>query len=177
MKLDRIEVGVLLTNCYILKKDNHALVIDPGADFEKIKNAINNLVIDGIIVTHYHFDHILALDELVNYSSSKVYDYTNLKEGINKINNFNFTCIYTPGHKEDLISIYFEEEKSLFCGDFIFKGTIGRCDFEGSSFDIMKESIKKALKLSDDTKIYPGHGEPTTIGKERDNLSYILTCK
>jgi glyoxylase-like metal-dependent hydrolase (beta-lactamase superfamily II) len=174
MKIEKIEVGPLYTNCYFLKKDNHLIVIDPGDDFEKIKNNIKNFVVDGIIVTHYHFDHVGALVELKKYTNAKVYDFKSLKEGNNQIGNFTFEMIRTPGHKEDLISIYFKEEKALFCGDFIFENSIGRTDLEGGNFKEMQKSIERILKYPDDIKIYPGHGNSTTLLKEKRNLESYL---
>ena len=175
MLIETIKVGMLGTNCYILGIDNEVLVIDPGYDFEGIKKIIGNRKVVGIIITHYHFDHIGALDELKSFSNAEVYDYSNLKIGINEIGVFNFECIHTPGHKEDLISIYFKKENILFCGDFIFEGTIGRCDLDGGDFKEMKKSIEKILTYSLDMIIYPGHGNYTTLGREKDSLEYWLT--
>ena len=167
MKIKKIEVGYLKCNCYILVQDNKTLIIDPGDDFDKIDSAIEGEVV-GIIITHYHFDHIGAMDSLVNKYNIKVYDINNLKEGNNTIDNFNFQMIKTPGHKEDLISILFENK--LFCGDFIFEGSIGRIDLPGSSPKDMKNSLSKITKLNKDTIIYPGHGNETTLEKELPNL-------
>lgn len=174
MKLERVIVGPLETNCYILSIGEETLIIDPGDDFYKIKNVIQNKKTVGVIITHYHFDHIGALKELISYTNSKVYDYKNLKEGQNHIGKFYFDIIKTPGHKEDLISILFKNEKKLFCGDFIFEGSIGRCDLEGGDFKIMQESIKKILMYDDDIVIYPGHGPSTSLGRERTNLNFYL---
>lgn len=80
MKTKKVVVGSLNTNCYIVEEQNNILVIDPGADFHKIKQEIENKKVVGIIITHYHFDHIGALYSLKNYTNAVVYDYTNLKE-------------------------------------------------------------------------------------------------
>ena len=82
MKIDRVIVGSYLTNCYILSKDNKCLIIDPGDDYLKIKKAIGKNDVVGIIITHHHFDHTGAL---VYFNNINVYDYTNLKEGMNNI--------------------------------------------------------------------------------------------
>ena len=166
MNIERIIVGDLQTNCYIIEKDNKVLVIDPGDEFLKIKKQINNREVLGVIITHYHYDHIGALDLIINEYKVKVYDNNNLDEGINKIGPFTFEMLKTPGHKEDLISIYFKEEKVMFVGDFIFKGTIGRTDLEGSNPDDMQKSIMKIKKYPLDTIIYPGHGVKTTLEYE-----------
>ncbi len=174
MKVKIIQVGMLETNVYILKRKDNALIIDPGDEIDKILSALENLNLIGIIITHYHFDHIGALDELVKIKKVKVYDYRNLKEGKNKLDDFEFVMIRTPGHKEDLISIYFEEDKLLFCGDFIFKGSIGRWDLPGGSIEDMKKSINKILEYPKEMRIYPGHGEQTSLQDEKENLQKYI---
>lgn len=171
MEIKKIEVGFLKTNCYILIKDNKCLIIDPGDEFNKIDSNIKGEVV-GIIITHYHFDHIGAVDGLVNKYHTKVYDINNLKEGNNNIDIFKFTMIPTPGHKSDLISVLFDNH--LFCGDFIFEGTIGRTDLPTGDFSKMQASIQRIITLDKDTIIYPGHGNITTLEKELPNLlTYI----
>lgn len=171
MEIKKIEVGFLKTNCYLLIKDNKYLIIDPGDEFNKIDSYIKGEVV-GIIITHYHFDHIGALDDIVNKYHAKVYDINNLKEGKNTIDSFNFTMILTPGHKSDLISVLFDNH--LFCGDFIFEGTIGRTDLPTGNFLTMQKSLRKITTLDKNTIIYPGHGNITTLEKELPNLlTYI----
>lgn len=168
MQINRLILGPLETNCYILKNDNECLVIDPADEYEKIKKEIGNMKLLGTIVTHHHFDHIGALNKF-----EKIYDIHNLKEGKNQIDNFNFNIIYTPGHKEDLICIYFEKEHVMFVGDFIFKDSIGRTDLPGGSYKDMIKSINKIKKYDDNIVIYPGHGEYTTLGYEKNNNIYF----
>lgn len=62
MKIEQVIVGPLETNCYLLHKDGHVLVIDPGEEIHRIEEHIGNDCVDGIVITHYHFDHIGALD-------------------------------------------------------------------------------------------------------------------
>ncbi len=173
MKIERVIVGRIECNCYILSVNNKVLIIDPGDEFKKIDKVINGREVVGIIITHYHFDHIGAIDDIVNKYKTKVYDKHNLSEGLNKIDCFSFDVIFTPGHKEDLITIYFKNEKVMFCGDFIFKDSIGRCDLDGGDINIMFESIEKIKKYDRDITIYPGHGEWTTLGYEMDNNIYF----
>ena len=163
MEINRVVVGPLETNCYILSKDNKCLVIDPGDEYNKIKEAIGNNEVVGVIITHYHFDHIGALSY---FDKDLVLDKNNLEEKEYNIDCFNFKVIYTPGHKEDSITIYFEKEQIMFTGDFIFKGTIGRMDLEGGSVFDMKNSLEKISKYDKNIKIYPGHGESTYLSKE-----------
>ena len=85
MEIDKVVVGNLQTNCYILSIGNDCLIIDPGDEYEKIEQVINNKNVVGVVVTHNHFDHVGALSFFDN-----IYDYHNLKEGINNIEGFNF---------------------------------------------------------------------------------------
>ena len=173
MKLEIVKVGYLKCNCYILSIDNEALVIDPGDEAKKILKHIGPKKVVGIIITHHHFDHVGALDELATKLEAKVYDKTNLPEGQNKIGKFDFEVIYTPGHKEDLITIYFKDNKWMFCGDFIFKDDIGRCDLPGGNLSDMMKSIKKIREYPKDIIIYPGHDEETSLGYEINNNPYF----
>ena len=170
MKIERVVVGALEENCYILKKDGNALVIDPGAEIDKINEAIGTSRVVGVLVTHHHFDHVGALP---NYSKDIIYDFYNLEEKEHNIENFKFKVIYTRGHSSDSISYYFEDEKALFSGDFIFYESIGRWDMPSGDFDKMLGSIEKIKKYPSDIKIYPGHGDDTTLKHEIENNFYF----
>lgn len=174
MKVEIVKVGDLQCNCYLLEVNNKVLVIDPGDDADKIIKRIGDREVVGIIVTHYHFDHIGALDELVKKYNINVYDKSNMSEGINKVSEYVFEVIYTPGHKEDAITIYFNENKVMFCGDFIFKDSIGRCDLPGGDIREMIDSIEKIKKYDRNIVIYPGHGDKTTLDYEINNNMYFL---
>lgn len=167
MNIKRIVVGELQTNCYLIYDDDKVLVIDPGDEYFKIKKEIGNKKVEGILITHKHFDHIGCIKNLVNDYGVYVYDNSNLNEGENKISIFKFKMIKTYGHTMDSISFYFEESKVMFTGDFLFYNTIGRCDFRESNEMEMYKSIKKIKDYPDDTLIYPGHGINTTLGREK----------
>jgi len=170
MNIKVIKVGYLKTNCYILENDIECLIIDPGAEGNIIKQSIDKKVV-GLLLTHRHFDHVGALDDIRNYYGVKVYDYSNLNEGINNIGSFTFTVQYNLGHTMDSISFIFDN--IMFSGDFIFKGAIGRCDL-GGDFDLMKNSIKTLLNSNVNYEIYPGHGDKTSLKEEIDNLKYYV---
>lgn len=161
----RVIVGILETNCYLLIKNNKVLIVDPGDEYLKIINEVGNLVCVGILLTHRHFDHIGALDDLVNHYKVEVYDKNNLNEGKHNIDLFDFEVIYNPGHTDDSISYYFKEENILFSGDFIFKGSVGRTDLGGNNLDMLN-SINKIKQYNKDIIIEPGHGEETTLEYE-----------
>lgn len=167
MEIDIINVSPYVTNCYILTKNDEVLVIDPGGDYEKIKPFLKGRKVLGAVITHGHDDHN---SEAFNFKN--VYDYSNLKEGKNKIGPFEFEVIYTPGHTSDSVTIYFEEDKIMFTGDFLFKETVGRMDLPTGSLKDMKNSLIKISKYPD-AKVYPGHGDFTTLGYEKENNIYF----
>ncbi len=176
MKIEKVEVGYLETNCYIVSIDDKCLIIDPGDEIDKIINKIDNLKPVGIIITHYHFDHIGALNKLIDKYNVKVIDYK-LEEKEYNIDKFKFKIIHTKGHDNTCITIYFEKEKIMFVGDFIFKDSIGRTDLEnGNNFD-MFASINKIKQYPDDIMLYPGHGDITNLGYEKENNIYFKSAQ
>ena len=186
MKIEKLVVGSYQENCYFLIKDNSLIIVDPGDEFDKINNKIINekLNLKAILITHAHFDHVGALEELINTYNVPVY-YNNVNNEIiydNLINftedkynvlNFNFEIIKTPGHRNDLVTYYFYDDNVMFTGDFIFSGSIGRMDLEYASVSEMQKSIDKIKKYSNNIIIYPGHGDKTTLGNEKENNYYF----
>ena len=207
MKIKRIAVGSLGTNCYIAYDENkkEGIVIDPGANGERIISHIKALGIDikYIVFTHVHFDHILAFfDVKGEYPSAKLivadkekdalyddeksliryarspqpeikYDLT-VKDGdIIKFGDEAFEVIETPGHTEGSICLY--SNKILISGDTLFNYSIGRCDFPTGSLSKEINSIINILfKLPPETKVYPGHGDETTIEFEKQHNEVYL---
>ena len=165
MEIKRVIVGELETNCYIVSITDKCIVIDPGAEYSKIKECIKDKTVVAVLITHNHFDHIGALKY---FDKNIVYDKSNLEEKEYNMSGFNFNVIYTPGHKEDAITIYFKKENIMFTGDFIFKGAIGRTDLLGGSDIDMLKSLNKMKKYPKDTLIYPGHGDSTKLLNELD---------
>ncbi|MBQ2946307.1 MAG: MBL fold metallo-hydrolase [Bacilli bacterium] len=165
MQVNKVVVGPLETNCYILTINNKCLVIDPGDEIDKIKQEIDKKKIVGVIVTHHHFDHIGGLNY---FDKNLILDKNNLEEKEYNIEDFIFEVIYTPGHKEDAITIYFKQYSIMFTGDFIFEGAIGRVDLEGGSTIDMKKSLNKIKKYYGGINVYPGHGNSTYLYKEID---------
>lgn len=163
MKINRLVLGPLDTNCYILIENNECIIIDPADDYELIKKYIKDKKLVGVIITHHHFDHVGAIS---NFDCGLIYDKNNLEEKSYTLGNFTFDIIYTPGHKEDCITIYFKEEQVMFTGDFIFKGVIGRTDLPGGNMNEMKNSLIKISKYDKNIKVYPGHGDYTYLKDE-----------
>ena len=173
MKIKTVKVGILKTNCYILSIDDECLIIDPGAEAEKIINEISGLKPIGVIVTHYHFDHIGALNDIKNKYHIPIYDINNLEEKEYIIGKFKFEVIYTKGHHNTCITLYFKDDKKMFVGDFIFKDSIGRTDLEDADENEMMKSLNKIKKYPNDITIYSGHGEITNLGYEKENNIYL----
>ena len=162
MNIKTIVVGPLKTNCYILNIDDECLIIDPGDEFSKIKEAVKDYKVVGCLVTHFHQDHIEALEEVLS-----TYDVE-----INKVNSnkFVFETIETPGHTFDSKTFYFKKINTMFTGDFIFKSSIGRTDLGGNDKDMI-ESLEMIKNYPDNTIIYPGHGPKTILGEEKKHFS------
>ena len=163
MDIKRIVVGDLEENCYILTKGNKCLVIDPGDEFSKINKELEGKEVIGCLVTHFHPDHIGALEDLVS-----TYDIE-INKDFSK--DFDYEVIETPGHTFDSRVFYFKEINTMFTGDFIFYHSIGRTDLGGNDKD-MKESLELIKKYPDETILYPGHGESTTLGEEKKLFHY-----
>lgn len=172
MKVKRIVVGYYETNCYLIIKDNDSLIVDPGDEYNTIKNELGNLNLQGILVTHRHDDHIGALDKLVAEYKVVVYDKKR-SEGNYSVHPFNFSIIENKGHSDDSISFYFKDENIMFTGDFLFKGTIGRTDLKTGSSKDMVISLINIKKYNPNTIIYPGHGEESTLGYEFENNMFF----
>lgn len=183
--VDKIVVGELQANCYILAeaKSKRCAIIDPGADYKRIKGAIDkrNLAPLFIINTHGHPDHIMANNQFnlpvyIHKEDVKLLSYPNknLISDRNKIKleNLIITVIHTPGHTPGSICLLCEDV--LFSGDTLFASGIGRTDLPGGNEQQLKNSIgKKILTLPDDTKVYPGHGPETTIGREKTDNPWL----
>lgn len=172
MKIDILQVGNLKTNCYILEKENTCIVIDPGDEFKKIDNKLNGKEISAVLITHNHFDHVGALDDIIKKYNPRLLKFDNLEEREYIINKFRFKVILNPGHSSDSVSFLFEKENIIFCGDFIFKRDVGRCDLPTGNYTQMLESIRK-IKNYDNLIIYPGHGESTTLEFEKKYNPYF----
>ena len=173
-----------------------AVLIDPGDEPDRIMDEVKDkgLQIEAIICTHAHFDHIGAAGDIKKETGAKImihkddletYDLAKeqaafwgysvddlpkpdeyLKEGDNiQVGNLKFEVLHTPGHSPGGICPY--GEGTVFTGDTIFKGSVGRTDFPGGSIEQLGESFRRLLALPDDTDILSGHGPETTVGNEK----------
>lgn len=192
MQIKILQVGPIETNCYIVFQGNEAIVIDPGDEVEKILKELGDLQLKSIILTHLHFDHIIAARALKVKTGVKIYcckdDLEILDENLLKKSEIDgylgrdarpcvstFEIIETPGHTPGSICLYDEKNGILFSGDTIFAGSIGVTHFKGGDFNKIKDSISKdLLTLPDETMVYPGHGDKFLLGKKKEIIRSIL---
>lgn len=173
MEIKRLILEPLDNNCYIINIEDEAIIIDPSGEENKIEEYIKEkkLKLTAIFITHYHFDHIGALNYFLEKYNVKVYDFKTIgkfKEGL-----FKFKVIPTKGHSKDSVSFYFEETNDMFVGDFVFAGSIGRMDLSGGDEEEMVYSINTLKTYNKETKLYPGHGDTTTLEKELKENPYL----
>ena len=163
MEIKKLVLGSLKTNCYLVIDGEKCLIIDPASDANKIIEACKPYRVTGILVTHHHFDHVLALKDLENAYK--------LKHNCHNNNGFCYEVIKTPGHTSDSLTFYFYQEGIMFTGDFLFYHTCGRCDLETSSITDMKNSLDLIKEYDDQIIIYPGHGKSSVLGEEKELFS------
>ncbi len=158
-----------------------------------------------VLATHAHFDHVLASAELVEQTGALFYIHSEAapyldhlpETGVRfvgqrfpkaaepdrlladeetvELDGIKLRALYTPGHAPGHLSFLLAGEKTVFSGDALFAGAIGRTDLEGGSLAVLMNSIKtKLLPLDDDVRVLPGHGDETTIGRERRTNPFIV---
>ena len=193
MKIKSFEGGYDKNLCYLAwcKKTKIAAIIDPSVEilpiFEFIES--HDLILDKILITHTHHDHIVYLNDILNfYPLIKVYAsknalLRNFSEFIKLENNEVITIgenlissLSTPGHYLDSICYWIKDKNIIFTGDTMFVGRTGRTISSGSNISDLYRSIYKILlKLPGDTIIYPGHnyGFSKTISID-DNIKYSI---
>lgn len=200
IEIKSMTLGMVATNCYLIinKETNEALLIDPADNALRISNVIeeNVCTLKAILLTHGHFDHIMALNELKKRYNVPVYAheeeedvlkqsslnmsgmigqiYTTqadiyVKDGEHlKLAGLDIIVLHTPGHTKGGVCYYLPEEKVLMSGDTLFHCSIGRTDFPTGSMSQLVRSVKEQLfVLPDDVQVYPGHDSVTSIGYEK----------
>ena len=194
MRIKVKPMGLYQTNCYIVNVDGKDFIIDPGVNatewvLQEAKNPV------AILNTHGHFDHVWSNAELQKKLGVKLYTPKGdlplltdsrwmpelppstpdiLIDGDEEleISGVKVKFRHFPGHCPGCSTI--EIGDAMFSGDFIFKQSIGRSDFPYSSPQDMKESLQRFQLIDYDKKVYPGHGETTTIKEEQGNADYWI---
>ena len=194
-------LGPVSTNCYVIcnEKTKEAVIVDPADHASRILDKCCELNVkpEAILLTHGHFDHIMAAKEVKEAFGCKIFagraeEKMLLDPGMNMSVNmgirqisihpdvlvdegdelllagYTWKVLETPGHTPGCVCYYCAEEEVLISGDTLFAESLGRTDFPGGSTSAIIKSIsEKLFALPDDTMVYPGHGEPTTIGHEK----------
>lgn len=202
MKIKTLHLGLIKTNCYLISTEKAAVVIDPGFDRPGTLDFLNENADKEclILLTHAHFDHIGGAEALREKTGTRIGigepdadgladtelnlsdmfhakilpfkpDLTFKNGDIITVGDIEFKVISTPGHTVGGVS-YLTEDK-LFSGDTLFENSIGRTDFPGGNLKVLQRSLKKLMSLPLETKVYPGHGDSTTIAREKEYNMFI----
>ena len=179
----------LYTNTFLLVTDQkHGILIDAAAEPDTYKKALaeQGATLTHILLTHGHYDHVGAVAALRRETGCKVYldpadvlgdalyplkasdvDEAWPASGSLTIDELTFTIYHTPGHTRG--SVVLALGKLLFCGDTLFAGSCGRTDMPGGSGIQMQQSLSMLAEsdLRNDMQVLPGHGEDSTLGRER----------
>ena len=203
MRVKTCVLGAVSTNCYLVYNEStkKAVIVDPADNAQFILNKCNELGItpEAILLTHGHFDHIMAAEDVRRSFHIKIYaseteDAMLSDSGLNlsggwagkqtsfhadvllkdgdelELIGFRWKVIETPGHTTGSVCYYVPEEEVVFSGDTLFCESYGRTDLPtGSSSQMVSSLLDKFFALPDDTMAYPGHGDTTTIGYEKKN--------
>lgn len=207
MILERLGVGSLGTNCYILAADagQPGVIIDPGGEAQRIVQTAEELGVSiaQIVLTHYHFDHVLAAEQLRKTTGATIAIHRlevdllakppilfgafagepipgiradlSLKDGdLITAGDLTLHVLHTPGHSPGGISLWLPDQALVLTGDALFAGSVGRHDLPGSDAAALVHSIREKLYvLPVETVAYPGHGPETTIGRERHSNAFV----
>ena len=200
-------VGMVQENCFLFRRDgsDRALIIDPGEEPEKLLGAIDDLGVklDGILLTHTHFDHVGAVAPVAKATGADVWVPELEKPVLADINafvpwpgfgpyeswdaehtvsggerlelaGFAIDVLFTPGHSPGHVTYSIPDERVVFSGDVLFCGSVGRTDLPGGDWPTLLESIRTLVDaLPEETRVHPGHMGLTTLGAERATNPFL----
>ncbi|MGI8480413.1 MAG: MBL fold metallo-hydrolase [Gaiellaceae bacterium] len=208
LEVEQLALGPLGTNCYVVRADSsasEAVVVDPSGDATELRLLLARLKARcvGILVTHGHWDHLLGVAELAEDTGASVHMSEGERSLLEDPNRFTPSGIllrpYTPdvllrgGETVDVAGIAFEvlsvpghspahlayhANGSVFSGDVLFAGSVGRTDIPGGDWDALVASIRSLVDtLPSDTVVYPGHGPATTLGDELARNPFLVELR
>ena len=207
MDVRMFTVGPVAENSYIFRRDDsdRALIVDPGDEADKLLGAIDGLglTLDGILLTHTHFDHVGAVAPVARATGAEVwvpeaeafvladinsfvpwpgfgpfesYEAEHELKGGERLQlaGFEIDVFSTPGHSPGHVTFSVADEQAVFSGDVLFCGSVGRTDLPGGDWDTLLESIRTLVDtLPADTTVYPGHMGVTSLGAERASNPFL----
>ena len=197
MLIKTLPVGQLETNCYVVTDENALVcaVIDPGDESNTILDYIedNKLSCKAILITHAHFDHVSAVNAMLEATGAELYmcekdlelattgasgrftppENTHFyKDGDEvKVAGLTFKVMETPGHTPGGVTLICGD--ALFTGDTLFRGSCGRTDLPGGDMRAELRSLKRIASLEGDYEVYPGHAESSMLSIEREHNPYV----
>ena len=194
MEITVLTLGGYMTNCYILRQEasSKCLIIDPGYEAGRILSVLQQkqLEPEAILLTHGHFDHVGAVQELAAETDCDVYiaeadlsltpmitkgklyyTHTYPASGTLNLAGLAIRVLPTPGHTPGSVCLLVED--TMFSGDTLFQGSCGRTDLPGGSWEQIAASLKTLASLPGDYRVLPGHGGETTLDRERQSNPYL----
>lgn len=202
LAVDTFVMGPFASNCYVVRAERgaaEAAVVDPGDDPAPLRLELAGMGARaaGILVTHTDLDHIGGVAALADGTGSEVWapvgEVDALRNGVTRgghrvaphdpahtvtggdditVAGIAFDVVDVPGHSAGHVAFHHDGE--LFSGDLLFAGGIGRFDLTGGSWDVLLESVRALMdRFPPETVIYPGHGEPTTLGRELQSNPFL----
>ena len=197
MFVKTMPVGPIGTNCYVLadEKEKTCAVIDPGGDADAILGMLkeDGLTLSAILLTHAHYDHTGGVAGLeAAFPNTPVYVHKGDVEGVNPamfpplpkdqvryydegdrvmVGSIPVDVLHTPGHSKG--SVVLKTGDVLFTGDTLFRGSCGRTDFPGGSYEEIMASLKRLAALPGDYRVCPGHEGLSTLETERRQNYYM----
>src|SRR5919199_1276450 len=207
MDVRMFTVGMVQENCFLFRRDgsDRALIVDPGEEADKLLHAIDALgvTLDGILLTHTHFDHIGAVAPVAKATGAEVwvpeaekfvladinsyvpwpgfgpyesYDAEHTLSGGERLElaGFEIDVLFTPGHSPGHVTFSIPDEQVVFSGDVLFQGSVGRVDLPGGDWATLLSSIGGLIdKLPEETTVYPGHMGVTSLGAEKRTNPFL----
>jgi hydroxyacylglutathione hydrolase len=207
MDVRMFTVGPVAENAYVFRRDgsDRALIVDPGDEADKLLGAIDSLgvALEGILLTHTHFDHVGAVAPVARATGAEVwvpeaerfvladinsfvpwpgfgpfesYDAEHTLKGGERLElaGFEIDVIATPGHSPGHVTFSIPDEQVVFSGDVLFQGSVGRTDLPGGDWGTLLESIRGLVEtLPPETTVYPGHMGVTSLGAERATNPFL----
>jgi hydroxyacylglutathione hydrolase len=207
MDVRMFTVGPVAENTYIFRREgsDRALIVDPGDEAPKLLNVIEslNLKLEGILLTHTHFDHVGAVAPVAKATGAEVwvpeiekrvladimsfvpfpgigpyesYDAEHTLTGGETLElaGFEIDVLFTPGHSPGHVTFSIPDEHVVFSGDVLFQGSVGRTDLPGGDWGTLLESIRTLVEsLPEETMVYPGHMGVTSLGAERATNPFL----